>query len=291
MGAFRVATDSGCDLPMSLCREKNIFPLQLNYFIDDTPYIDTMEPADCHTFYEKMRAGLVPRTSQINPEQYIDFWEELWLQGTGPIVHISLGSGISGTFSSGLIARDMFLDSHPGAKIFVVDSTLASVGYGMLSLEAARLRDEGASAEECVRWLEEHKANVNTYYTTGDLTYLYRSGRVSRAGMTIAHALNIWPILRLDIEGHLLVSEKARGKKNTISRIHKIVDELCLNPSEQTLFICHSDIYDEAKAFGEELKAEFGFKDVYYTYIGCTIGTHSGPGLMAAFFFGKPRTK
>lgn len=290
MEKFRVATDSGCDLPMSVCRERGIFPLQLSYVIGDTAYTDTMEPEDCHAFYDKMRAGLVPKTSQINPEQYLEFWSSLWESGDAPIVHIALGSGISGTYANGLIARDMFLEEHPDAQIFVVDSTLASVGYGMLALEAARLRDEGKTPEQCVRWLEEHKANVNTYYTTGDLTYLYRSGRVSRAGMTIAHALNIWPILNLDLEGHLIVTEKARGKKNTIARIHRIIDELCIDPQEQTLFICHGDILDEAKAFGDEIKEKFGFKDVFYTYIGCTIGTHSGPGLMAAFFFGKPRT-
>jgi DegV family protein with EDD domain len=290
MDKFRVSTDSGCDLPMSVCREKCIFPLQLSYVIGDTAYTDTMEPEDCRAFYDKMRAGLVPKTSQINPEQYLEFWEELWRSGTEPIVHISLGSGISGTYANGLIAKEMFLEKHPDAQVFIVDSTLASVGYGMLALEAARLRDDGETPERCVEWLESHKANINTYYTTGDLTYLYRSGRVSRAGMTIAHALNIWPILDLDLEGHLIVTEKARGRKNTTARIHKIIEDLCIDPQEQTLFICHSDIYDEAKAFGDGIREEFGFKDVFYTYIGCTIGTHSGPGLMAAFFFGKPRT-
>lgn len=290
MELFRVATDSGCDLPMSACREHGILPLQLNYVIGENTYIDSMEPEDCRIFYEKMRAGEVPHTSQVNPEQYVEFWEKLFAESDLPVVHISLGSGISGTYNNGVLARELFREEHPDAQIFVVDSTLASVGYGMLSLDAARLRDEGKTPEECVAWLDAHKANINTYYTTGDLTYLYRSGRVSRAGLVIAHALNIWPILNLDLEGHLIVQEKARGKKNTIERIHGIIRDLCVDPGEQTLFVCHSDIFDEAKVFGDDIVKEFGFKGVYYTYIGPTIGTHSGPGLMAAFFYGKPRT-
>ena len=86
-----------------------------------------------------------------------------------------------------------------------------------------------------------------------------------------------------------LVQEKMKGKKRTVRRIHKIVEELSLHPEEQTLFICHSDIPEEAREFGEGLKEAFGFKDVYYTYIGPTIGAHAGPGLMAAFFKGKSR--
>lgn len=290
MDRFQLTTDSGCDLPMSLCREKRIIPLQLHYEIDGVDYTDTMEPEACRRFYDQMRAGKVPHTSQITPAQYLEFWKKCLAESDLPIVHISLGSGISGTYANGLLARELLKETHPDAEILVVDSTLASVGYGMLALNATNLRAQGKSPADCVAWLEAHKAKINTYYTTGDLTYLYRSGRVSRTGMVIAHALNIWPILNLDVEGHLIVCEKERGKKHTFRRIHKIIAELCSHPEEQTLFICHSDIYEDAKAFGDEIRDKFGFRDVYYTYIGCTIGTHAGPGLMAAFFYGKERT-
>ena len=116
------------------------------------------------------------------------------------------------------------------------------------------------------------------------------NGRVSRTGMVIAHALNIWPILNLDLDGHLIVQAKERGKKKTIERIHRIISELCVDPEDQTLYICHSDIAEEAEQFGEDIKKEFGFRDVFYTYIGTTIGSNCGPGLMAAFFVGKKRT-
>lgn len=146
------------------------------------------------------------------------------------------------------------MQENPGADIRVIDSTLASVGYGMLAILAADLRDCGSSADECQMQLEKVKSNINTYYTTGDLTYLYRSGRVSRTGMVIAHALNIWPILNLDLDGHLIVQAKERGKKKTIERIHRIISELCVDPEDQTLYICHSDIAEEAEQFGEDIK-------------------------------------
>jgi len=274
MNKYIVATDSGCDLPIQALDERGIRALRIWYTLDGVETEDTMLHADCRAFYDKMRAGAIAKTSQINIEQYVEFWRGLAQEGL-PIVHICLGSGISGTYANGLTAIGLLKEELPDVDIRLVDSTLASVGYGMLALKAAELRDEGATPEECVEWLEAHKGNVNTYYTTGDLTYLYRSGRVSRAGMVVAHALNIHPILNLDYEGHLIVQEKMRGKKATIKRIHEIIGELVTDAQDQTLYICHSDIAEEAKEFGDEIKEKFGFKDVYYTYIGTTIGSNA----------------
>ena len=172
----------------------------------------------------------------------------------------------------------------------MIDSTLCSTGYGMLALEAAKMRDEGCELEEAINWIEEHKGNINTWYTTDELKYLYRSGRVSKLGAILGEALNICPILNLDLEGHLIVQEKVRGLKKTIRRIHEIMDGIVENAGDQVAWVCHSDIPEKAMEFGEEMKQRYGFKDVKYTYIGPTIGSNCGPGLMAIFFWGKKRT-
>lgn len=290
MEKFIVTTDSGCDLSGEYCESMGIVPLKMCWTAGEENITDTMVPTELKAFYDGMRSGMEPKTSQVTPYQYIEFWTPL-LERKLPIVHIALGSAISGTYANGVKAAEMMREEHPDCVIHVVDSTLASVGYGMLAINAAKMRDEGFTPEQCVAELERTKASVNTIYTTGDLTYLYRSGRVSRTGMVVAHALNIWPILRLNIEGTLLVTAKERGKKHTLDRINKIIEEAVLEPEKQTLYICHSDIPEEAHEFGESLKELFGFKDVFYTYIGTTIGSNCGPGLMAAFFTGKDRTK
>lgn len=290
MEKFIVTTDSGCDLSGEYCESMGIVPLKMCWTAGEENITDTMVPTELKAFYDGMRSGMEPKTSQVTPYQYIEFWTPL-LERKLPIVHIALGSAISGTYANGVKAAEMMREEHPDCIIHVVDSTLASVGYGMLAINAAKMRDEGFTPEQCVAELERTKASVNTIYTTGDLTYLYRSGRVSRTGLVVAHALNIWPILRLNIEGTLLVTAKERGKKHTLDRINKIIEEAVLEPEKQTLHICHSDIPEEAHEFGESLKELFGFKDVFYTYIGTTIGSNCGPGLMAAFFTGKDRTK
>jgi len=287
--SFIVTTDSGCDLPIGLLRQRDILPLALSYQIGEETFRDTMEHEDLHRFYDKMRAGAAPKTSQINPQEFMDFWAPLLEQGR-PIVHISLGSGVSGTWQNGVTAARLLEQQHPGARIFVVDSTLCSTGYGMLALQAADLRDQGAGADACAARLEADRICVNTWYTTDELKYLRRSGRCSRASAAIGTALHICPILDLDAAGHLIVQERVRGLARTLGRIRQIVGDTVRDPAGQTLFVCHSDIPEQARRFGEGLQAAFGFRDVYYTYIGAIIGANCGPGLMAAFYRGTPRT-
>jgi DegV family protein with EDD domain len=289
MAKFVLTTDSGCDLSLEALQSRDVPAMGICYELNGQIVEDTMKVEDCKKFYQGMVNGDAPKTSQLNTAQFLDFWEKVGERGL-PIVHICLGSGISGTYANGLAAIEMLKEEKPELEIHLVDSTLASAAYGILVMQAADMRDSGATAQECEDWLNSVKANVNTYYTTSDLTYLYRGGRVSKAGMVVAHALNINPILNLDLEGHLIVQEKVRGKKATVKRIHDLIRETVIDPENQTLYISHSDIPEEAREFGEALKEDIGFKDVYYTYIGTTIGAHTGPGLKAAFYVGKPRT-
>jgi len=287
---YCVSTDSGCDLPAAFCKERSIYAYNMKYTINEKTYTDLMNQEDCIEFYNRMRNGDVPRTSQMTPYEFVDFWSKLYKELNLPIVHIAMGSGISGTYANAVIAKDIFLEAHPEAKVFVVDSTLASIGYGILAIKAADMRDAGEPPEACIEWLENHKIYINTYYTCDELKYLYRSGRVSRAGATVGTILNINPILNLDKEGHLIVREKVRGRKKALKRIYDIIQELVVNPSEQTVYICHSDCKsEEVKTFSETLINKIGFKDSFISYIGPTIGSHCGPGLIAAFFFGKAR--
>lgn len=287
--SYIVTTDSGCDLPIELLNERGIRPLMLHYTLNGVVETDTMVHEDCKLFYDCMREGAVPKTSQLNPQEFIDFWKPMLSEGK-PIVHISLASGVSGTWANGVAAAEQLKEECPEAEITVIDSTLCSTGYGMLALKAAELKDSGASYQQCVQWLQNNKLKIQPWYTTDDLTYLRRSGRCSKASAIIGTALSICPILNLDATGHLTVKERVRGFGKTLKRIRDIIAQSVVDPQNQTLYICHSDIEQRAREFGESLKNDLGFKDVYYTYIGTIIGSNCGPGLMAAFFVGKERT-
>ncbi len=288
MNKFLLCTDSGSDLMLDSCKKYDIIPLKMKYSIDDEVFTDGMTVESVQELYRKMIDGAAPKTSQINAAEFVDFWTPL-LSEKQPILHLSLGSGISGTYSNAEIARQMILEEHPDAEIYLVDTLGASASYGMLCIEISKLRAAGKTVQECYDWVMKVRHNVDVFYTTGDLKYLHRGGRVSKTSAVVGTVLNINPILTLDPAGKLVPKEKARGEKATERKVRELIGELVENAPENTLYISHSDCPERAKRFGDMLQEAFGFKDVFYTYIGATIGSHTGPGLVAIFFFGKPR--
>lgn len=286
---FIISTDSGCDLSLDVCKEIGVVPLLMNYIDEEVVIKDTMEQTDIVKFYKKMEEeGKMFKTSAINIQEAYDFLKEL-IKYNKPIIHISLGSGISGTYNNFVTAKEMIEEKCPGNDIYIIDSTCASLGYGMLVLEAAKLRDEGNCIKEVVEYIESIKRGINPYFTTNTLTYLARGGRVTKIASIFGNVLSIKPILRLDYDGHLLVHTKGHGKSNTYKKMIESIKEQVVNPESQTLYVSHSNAIESAVEFAEMLKKELGFKDIYYSYIGSIIGSHTGPGLIAVFFHGKNR--
>lgn len=284
---YAITVDSGCDLSMEMCREKNIIPIFMEYLIDGETFTDRMEVSDIKVFYDKMRAGAVAKTTQINAHSFKEFFRPFVERGE-KVVHISLSSGLSGTYSNACDAvREMGWED----KVYVIDSLNASAACALLALEAARLRSEGVTAERCAGHLSEMRWFVNSVYTTDDLTYLCRGGRVSKFSAKMAGALNICPILDVDSKGCLRVSEKVRGLSATTKRFVEKIADLTIEPANQSIIIAHSDCQDKAKEIGTMLMKKCGFKSISYTYIGSIIGSHTGPGLVAVFFVGKQRTE
>lgn len=289
MAKFILSTDSGCDLTKKLVSQHNIEILPMTYSIDEVDYIDTMDSNDLAVFYQKMTDGAVPKTASISIGAYIDHFKRI-AKDNLPILHISLGSGISGTYSNGVQAIEILKNEGFQNEILLVDSNCASLGYGLMVLEAAKMRDDGKNAQEVAEYINDTKFGVSPYYTTPDLTYLYRGGRVSKTSMIIAHALGIRPILNLDYEGRLGVCDKVRGEKQCWDKIVQHINSKVVNPAAQTLYVSHSGTPELAKQLAEYLKEKVGFKDICYTEIGTIIGAHTGPGLVAVFFHGKDRS-
>ncbi len=286
---FIISTDSGCDLSMEQCRKVGVIPLCMNYTDEENSYVDTMEQKDIVNLYKKMELEeKVYKTSAVNIKEAYDFLEYL-ISFDKPIIHISLGSGISGTFNNFVTAKTMIEEKYPNALIYLIDSTSASLGYGMLILEACKLRDLDKSITEVVEYIESVKRGVNPYFTTNTLTYLARGGRVTKIASIFGNVLSIKPILRLDYDGHLLVHTKGHGKIKTYKKMIECIKEQVIDPKNQTLYVSHSNAIESAVEFAEMLKEELGFKDIYYSYIGSIIGSHTGPGLIAVFFHGKNR--
>ena len=286
---IKIITDSACDLKREYIDKNNIALLSLILNLEGQAIKDDLgKSLSYEEFYNKMRHGATPTTSQINAH---DFEEEFtkYIKNGDSIIYISISSSLSGTFNSANIARNNLIEEYPEAKIELVDSSSVSMGQGLLVLKACEMRDNGASIDEIVEWLEENKRKVVHSILIDDLNHLKRGGRISGATATIGGLLNIKPTLYLDDEGKLVQGEKIKGKKKALRFLVNEVKERAVNTENETLYICHGDCLEEAETLRDMILDEVKFKNVIINYVGNVVGAHAGPGVLAALFLGNNR--
>lgn len=292
MSEYVLSCCSPCDLSNEWVEKRNISYIAFNVSLDGNEYKDdmgkTFSPRD---LYIKMAEGSDAKTSQVSTGDYVDYFRK-FLDAGKDIVHVSLSSGISGTFQSANIAAEQLREMYPDRKIYIIDSLAASSGYGLLMELAADKRDEGLSADELAKWIEDNKLNVVHWFFSTDLTYYIKGGRISKTAGAIGQVLNICPLLNVDFEGRLTAREKIRTKKKVVKRIVEKMIEDAEGGLEYNgkVFLSDSDIElgNEVEALIETTFPRLKGKVARFD-IGCTIGSHTGPGTVALFFVGKKR--
>ncbi len=227
MADYVLSCCSCCDLSREWLDNRDIHYVYFNYQINGMQCKDdfgvTCSPAD---LYARMLAGDDAKTSQVSVGEYMNDWRSLLEEGKD-ILHVCMGSGITGTYASACMARDSVLREFPERKVIVIDSTTASSGLGLLMDKVADLRDEGMGIEDLAAWIEAHKIEVNTWFITTDLTFLIRGGRVSKAAGILGGMLNICPMLDIESDGSLAVKEKIRTKRKAFRRQVQKMEDLC----------------------------------------------------------------
>ena len=293
MADFILSCCSTADLSREHFEKRGISFICFHFELDGTPYMDDLgKSIPFDEFYQRMTDGADTKTSQINVEEYCEYFER-FLQEGKDILHLTLSSGISGSVNSARIAQGMLQEKYPERNIFIVDSLAASSGYGLLMDKLADLRDEGKSIDEVRDWAEENKKNLQHWFFSTDLTFYVKGGRVSKTAGFIGNVMNICPLLNVNFEGKLIPRQKVRTKKKVIA---EIVDKMEQNAEngldyDGKCYISNSACEEDAKAVAELGEARFPKLNgkVEINSIGTTIGSHTGPGTVALFFWGKER--
>lgn len=286
---IKIITDSACDLTRDYIKNNNIGLLSLILNLNGQAIKDDLgETLSYKDFYNKMREGATPTTSQINAHEFEEEFIK-YIKNGDSIIYISLSSNLSGTFNSANIAKNNLMNEYPNANIYLVDSLSVSVGQGLLVAKACEMRDSGIGAEEIVNWLEENKRKVIHSILIDDLNHLKRGGRISGATAAIGGLLNIKPTLFLDDEGKLIQGEKIKGKKKALRFLVNEVREKAVDTENEILYICHGDCLEEAETLRDMILEEVKFKNVIINYVGNVVGAHAGPGVLAAVFLGSNR--
>ena len=293
MSEYILSCCSTADLTKERFEQNNIRYACFHFELDGKDYLDDLgQSLPLDTMYRKMTEGASTKTSQISLGEYEEYFEEMLKDGKD-VLHLTLSSGISGTYNSACIARDELLEKYPDRKLYIVDSLAASSGFGLLMDTLADMRDSGMGIDELHDWVEEHKLNLQHWFFSTDLTFYIRGGRISKASGFIGTVLNICPLLNVDYEGKLIPREKIRTKKKVISRIVEQMEAHAqdgLNYSGKC-FISQSACIEDAKAVAALIEERFpklnGRVEIFS--IGATIGSHTGPGTVALFFWGDKR--
>ena len=211
------------------------------------------------------------------------------------VVHITLSSGISGVINSANLAKEHMEAKFPERKIYVVDSLGASSGYGLLMDKLADLRDEGMSAADLAAWATEHRLELHHWFFSTDLTFYIKGGRVTKTAGFFGQLLGICPLLNMDDAGRLIPREKVRSKRKVIKRIVEMMEAHAQGGLDYDgkCYISMSACMEDAKAVAELVEQTFPKLNgkVLINNIGTTIGSHTGPGTVALFFWGDKRTK
>ncbi|MBQ9720138.1 MAG: DegV family protein [Oscillospiraceae bacterium] len=264
-----------------------------HYRMDGVEYPDDLgQSIPFDEFYKRMAAGADTSTSQVSISEYVDFFTPYLEQGLD-VVHVTLSSGISGTINSAQNAAMILRERYPERKIYVIDSLGASSGYGLLMDTAAAKRDEGLTVEEMAAWLEENRLRLHHWFFSTDLSFYVKGGRISKTAAVFGGLLEICPLLNMDNLGRLIPRYKIRTKKKVIRECVKKMEEHARGGHDYDgkCFISMSACLPEARAVADLVEEKFPKLNgkVLINNIGTTIGSHTGPGTVALFFWGDER--
>jgi len=289
MKDFVIITDSCSDLDRNYIEQNNIPYAMLTCRIGNVEYNDDFGGSlPYKKFYDLMRGGEVPKTSQPNTNDFYEIFKKQ-AEKNLDILYIGVSSGLSGTIGPAHIAENMIQDEFEGVEIYIFDSLTASLGQGAMVMKALELKSKGASMMEIVDYLETNVQRLNTYMIVNDLNHLKRGGRINSAAVLIGTVLKINPLLSINHEGKVLPMGNMKGRKKAISKLADLIAERIEEPEGQTVCISHGDCYEEALELKNLILEKINPKDIYMNFIGPVVGTYGGPGAMAIFFMGKER--
>lgn len=293
MSDYILSCCSTADLSKEHFEKRDIKYIYSHYELDGVQYPDDLgQTMPFDKFYQAMTDGADTKTSQINADEFEEFFESFLKEGKD-VLHLCLSSGITGVLNSANIAKSMLEEKYPDRKIYIVDSLAASSGYGLLMDKLADLRDCGMGIDELCKWAEENKLKMHHWFFTSDLTFFIKGGRVSKTSGFVGNMLNICPLLNVSNEGKLIPRYKIRTKRKVIEATVKRMEELAENRLDYNgkVYISNSACYEDAKAVADLIESKFPKLDgkVLINNIGTTIGSHTGPGTVALFFWGDER--
>lgn len=282
MQTYQIITDSTCDLTEQLVQELGVLVIPMEFMLDEQVYHNYPDGRElsCPAFYQALREGKMPRTTQINTAAFLEAFEPVLQQGRD-ILYIGFTSGLSATYERSCMAAKELMERYPERRIVAVDSRCASMGEGFLVELCVEQQRAGATLDEAAAWLEQNRDRMAHWITVDDLNHLKRGGRLSAASALVGSVLGIKPIIHVDTQGKLVAVDKVRGRRQSLDAIaSRIAATAAEHPAR--IRIVHGDAPQDAQYVADRLREKLDVKDCAISYVGPIIGSHTGPGMVAA---------
>lgn len=282
--------DSCSDIPATLADKEDLTLIEFPYIVNgETYYDDLFQSITAKQFYDGMRKGEEPSTSQLQVVTLQETFKKVAENGM-PAVFISFSSGLSGSYDVACLVRDQILEEYPDFELFVADSKLASIAEGLLVYEAINQWEKGASARELAQWVEEAHNFVWCEFMVDDLDSLKRGGRIPSGVAAAGTALDVKPILTIDLDGTLKLVGVARGRKKGIKQLAAYYEKNHVESGPgQYVFLGNADCPKDMERLKDELTKIDPDLLFFECSIGPVIGSHVGPGMIAVCFWGRDK--
>lgn len=282
MTDYQIITDSTCDLTQSAADRLGLQIIPMEFTLDGKNYRNYPDEREITNaaFYQAMRDGQMPQTTQITTVAFLEAFEPVLQQGKD-ILYLGFTSGLSATFERACMAVQQLSEQYPDRKIYAVDSLCASIGEGFLAELCAEQQQSGASIDEVKEWAETHRHHIAHWIAVDDLNHLKRGGRISTASALVGGMLNIKPIIHIDHDGKLVPVDKVRGRRQSIDDIaSRIIATASQHPAR--IRIVHGDALQDAQYLEQKIREKLEVAECAIYYVGPIIGSHTGPGMVAA---------
>lgn len=292
MRKVKIISDSCSDLNVEQLNKYDIDFAKMSTSCDGVESVAslTWTPEEVHAHYNKMREGKRIITAQVSVEEFQRIFEE-YLKQDMDVVYIACSSKQSGSVNTGFVTAKKLMEQYEGSTIVCIDSLNASIGIGMLAIEAAKMAKNGASAKEIEAHILSVRKKVNQYVTVHSLDALRRAGRVKGPAAFFGNLMGVKPIIISDVDGTQAAFKKVKGRQKSMEELVALLKETIVDPENQTVYFTHSDCsQEEVDTMVSLIKQEIPCKDVEVGYIGPIVGTSIGPDALGVWAFGKEVT-
>jgi len=283
---FQIVSDGCCDFNEEEVKKYGVDIVPFYITFDESNFLKEGIDISKEDFYNRLvtEKNILPKTSQPNPQDYIDIYTP-YLKDGKDIISLTVSSKLSGSHNSALIAVQTLKEEYPDRTIVIIDSLNASIGQGLILREIIKMRDAGYTLDKAVQTTETVLKTTKVYFTVDSLEYLKKGGRLGPTTAFVSGILGLRPILRLDDEGQVSQLSSVRGKKKVLKILEDaIVDVVKDDKQNINLSIGHALSVEDATTLKANIEKALDMKITNpLTEVGAALGVHTGPGLTFAY--------